>query len=206
MGLSHCCLCTTKTNLMKNNRYGQAKVLTTQELDLTIDNISSKLHRTIASTLRNTGARVGEVVQLKWQDLEEESILFPKTITKRKLKSREIFISNKFHNELMLWKQEWTLFKGREPLPEDYIFYGRFDGSHITSRAFFLALQKSLERAEIVGATSHSFRRSALTKLHKSGLPLKIIQSLSGHSSLNTLSLYLQVSDEDIKRAISLLA
>ena len=206
MGLSHCCLCTTKTNLMKNNRYGQAKVLTTQELDLTIDNISSKLHRTIASTLRNTGARVGEVVQLKWQDLEEESILFPKTITKRKLKSREIFISNKFHNELMLWKQEWTLFKGREPLPEDYIFYGRFNGTHITSRAFFLALQKSLERAEIVGATSHSFRRSALTKLHKSGLPLKIIQSLSGHSSLNTLSLYLQVSDEDKKRAISLLA
>ena len=106
----------------------------------------------------------------------------------------------------MDWKQEWTLFKGREPLPEDYIFYGRFDGSHITSRAFFLALQKSLERAEIVGATSHSFRRSALTKLHKSGLPLKIIQSLSGHSSLNTLSLYLQVSDEDKKRAISLLA
>ena len=191
---------------MKINRYGQAKVLDSQELDLVINYLPSKFHQVLALTLRNTGARISEVIQLTWRDVEKESILFPKTIVIRKLKSREIFISESFYKCLMDWKQEWTLFKGREPLPEDYIFYGRFDGSHITSRAFFLALQKSLERAEIVGATSHSFRRSALTKLHKSGLPLKIIQSLSGHSSLNTLSLYLQVSDEDKKRAISLLA
>ena len=191
---------------MKINRYGQAKVLDSQELDLVINYLPSKFHQVLALTLRNTGARISEVIQLTWRDVEKESILFPKTIVKRKLKSREIFISESFYKCLMDWKQEWTLFKGREPLPEDYIFYGRFDGSHITSRAFFLALQKSLERAEIVGATSHSFRRSALTKLHKSGLPLKIIQSLSGHSSLNSLSLYLQVSDEDKKRAISLLA
>ena len=191
---------------MKINRYGQAKVLDSQELDLVINYLPSKFHQVLALTLRNTGARISEVIQLTWRDVEKESILFPKTIVKRKLKSREIFISESFYKCLMDWKQEWTLFKGREPLPEDYIFYGRFDGSHITSRAFFLALQKSLERAEIVGATSHSFRRSALTKLHKSGLPLKVIQSLSGHQSLSTLSLYLQVSDEDKKRAISLLA
>ena len=206
MGLSHCCLCTTKTNLMKNNRYGQAKVLTTQELDLTIDNISSKLHRTIASTLRNTGARVGEVVQLKWQDLEEESILFPKTITKRKLKSREIFISNKFHNELMLWKQEWTLFKGREPLPEDYIFYGRFNGTHIQSRSFMYALESAFKRAQIKKGSTHSFRRSMLSKLHKNNIPLNVIKSLSGHSNLQTLSLYLQVDDDDKRNAIAHLA
>ena len=191
---------------MKKNRFGQAKVLDTEELDLVIKYLPSKFHQVLANTLRNTGARVGEVIQLTWNDVEEESILFPKTICKRKLKSREIFISKTFYKSLMDWKEDWALYKGRKPLPEDYIFYGRFNGSHITSRAFFLALEKSLERAEIRGATSHSFRRSQLTKRHKSGLPLKIIQSLSGHSSLNTLSLYLQVDDEDKKRAISLLA
>ena len=191
---------------MKKNRFGQAKVLDTEELDLVIKYLPSKFHQVLANTLRNTGARVGEVIQLTWNDVEEESILFPKTICKRKLKSREIFLSKTFYKSLMDWKEDWALYKGRKPLPEDYIFYGRFNGSHITSRAFFLALEKSLERAKIRGATSHSFRRSQLTKLHKSGLPLKIIQSLSGHSSLNTLSLYLQVDDEDKKRAISLLA
>ena len=191
---------------MKKNRFGQAKVLDTEELDLVIKYLPSKFHQVLATTLRNTGARVGEVIQLTWGDIEEESILFPATIVKRKLKSREIFISKTFYKCLMDWKEDWALYKGRKPLPEDYIFYGRFNGSHITSRAFFLALEKSLERAKIRGATSHSFRRSQLTTLHKSGLPLKIIQSLSGHSSLNTLSLYLQVDDEDKKRAISLLA
>ena len=191
---------------MKKNRFGQAKVLDTEELDLVIKYLPSKFHQVLANTLRNTGARVGEVIQLTWNDVEEESILFPKTICKRKLKSREIFISKTFYKSLMDWKEDWALYKGRKPLPEDYIFYGRFNGSHITSRAFFLALEKSLERAKIRGATSHSFRRSQLTKLHKSGLPLKIIQSLSGHSSLNTLSLYLDVSDSDKKKAISLLA
>ena len=191
---------------MKNNRFGQAKVLDTNELDLIIKFLPSNYHKMLALTLRSSGARIGEVVQLRWRDVGKEQILFPATITKRKLKSREIFISNSFYKSLMDFKLDWTIYKGRKPLPEDYIFYGRFNGSHITSRAFFLALEKSLERAEIRGATSHSFRRSQLTKLHKSGLPLKIIQSLSGHSSLNTLSLYLQVDDEDKKRAISLLA
>ena len=106
----------------------------------------------------------------------------------------------------MNWKKDWTLFKGREPLPEDYIFYGRFEGSHITSRAFQLALESALNRAEIVGGSSHTFRRSMLSKLHKSGLALKIIQSLSGHASLSTLSLYLEIDDSDKKKAIALLA
>ena len=206
MSLSHCVLSTTKSYLMKNNRYGQSKVLTTPELDLVIDYLPSIFHKTIALTLRNTGARVGEVVQLKWGDLTEESIIFPKTIVKRKLKYREIFISNTFKDELIKWKDNWTILKGRNPLPEDYIFYGRFNGSHITSRAFMLALEKSLNRAKIPQVSSHSFRRTQLSKLHKSGVPLKVIQSLSGHQNLQTLSLYLSVDDSDKKKAISLLA
>ena len=81
---------------MKKNRFGQAKVLDTEELDLVIKYLPSKFHQVLATTLRNTGARVGEVIQLTWGDIEEESILFPATIVKRKLKSREIFISKTF--------------------------------------------------------------------------------------------------------------
>ena len=191
---------------MKNNRYGQAKVLTTPELDLVIDSLPSIFHKTIALTLRNTGARVGEVVQLRWRDIGEDSILFPATIVKRKLKSREIFISIDFRNELMKWKDYWASHKGRQPLPEDYIFYGRFNGSHITERAFQSALESALEASSIKGGSSHSFRRTQLSSLHKKGVPLKVIQSLSGHQSLSTLSLYLEVDDSDKKKAIAHLA
>ena len=109
---------------MKNNRFGQAKVLNTPELDLVIKYLKSRNQKVVAATLRNTGARVGEVVQLKWRDIGKEQILFPASITKRKLASREIFISENFHKYLMDWSRYWTIYKGRKPLPEDFLFYG----------------------------------------------------------------------------------
>ena len=186
---------------MKNNRFGQAKVLDTNELDLIIKYLPSNYHKMLALTLRSSGARIGEVVQLRWRDVGKEQILFPATITKRKLKSREIFISNSFYKSLMDFKLDWTIYKGRKPLPEDYVFYGRKEGSHLSTRAFMLALDKALERAKIIGGSSHSFRRTQLTQLHRKQVPLNVIKSISGHQSLNTLSLYLQVDDDDKRKA-----
>ena len=191
---------------MKKNRFGQAKVLDTEELDLVIKYLPSKFHQVLANTLRNTGARVGEVVQLRWRDIGEDQILFPATITKRKLKSREVFISLPFRNDLMQWKQYWAIYKGRKPLPEDYVFYGRKEGTHQTTRSFMDALDKATERAKISGVSSHSFRRTQLTQLHRKQVPLNVIKSISGHQSLNTLSLYLQVDDDEKRKARALFA
>ena len=106
----------------------------------------------------------------------------------------------------MDFKLDWTIYKGRKHLPEDYVFYGRKEGSHLSTRAFMLALDKALERAKIMGGASHSFRRTQLTQLHRKQGPLNVIKSLSGHSSLNTLSLYLQVDDQDKREASKLFA
>ena len=191
---------------MKNNRFGQAKVLDTSELDLVINYLPSRYHKILALTLRSSGARIGEVVQLRWRDIGKEQILFPATITKRKLKSREIFISSSFYESLMDFKRFWTIYKGRKPSPEDFVFYGRKEGSHITTRAFMLVLDKAFERAKIIGGSSHSFRRTQLTQLHRKQVPLNVIKSISGHQSLNTLSLYLQVDDDDKRKASALFA
>ena len=191
---------------MKNNRFGQAKVLDTPELNLVIDYLKTLNQQFVAKTLRNTGARIGEVVQLRWRDIGEDQILFPATITKRKLKSREVFISLPFRNDLQQWKHYWTIYKGRKPTPEDYVFYGRKEGSHLSTRAFMLALDKALESAKIIGGSSHSFRRTQLTQLHRKQVPLNVIKSISGHQSLNTLSLYLQVDDDDKRKASALFA
>ena len=191
---------------MKNNRFGQAKVLTTPELDLVIKNLKTRNQKVVAATLRNTGARVGEVVQLKWRDIGREQILFPAIITKRKLKSREIFITESFYKLLMDWSRYWTIYKGRKPLPEDFVFYGKKEGSHQTTRSFMDALDKATERAKISGASSHSFRRTQLTQLHRKNVPLNVIKSISGHQSLNTLSLYLQVDDDEKRKARALFA
>tara|TARA_B100000965_G_C19189499_1_gene582512 strand:- start:20 stop:595 length:576 start_codon:yes stop_codon:yes gene_type:complete len=191
---------------MKKNRKGQARVLSSSELDILIPNLPSEFHQMLALTLRKTGARVGEVIQLKWENLEQHEIQFPKEITKKKLDTREIPIEKSFFKLLMEWRKKWTQLKGYQPLNDDYIFYGRFRGSHITSRAFMLALKGAMNRANLGGCSSHSFRRSALSNAHKKGVPLKVIQSLSGHRNLGTLQKYLEVTDDDKREGIKAFA
>jgi integrase/recombinase XerD len=187
---------------MKKDRKGRAKVLTSNQVDQVIKFLPSALHKTIALTLRISGARISEVIQLRWEDLDKEELQFPREITKKQLDTREIPIEEDYYNQMMIWKSEWAALKGRQPSKKDYIFPGRFNGSHITSRSFMYAHEEALERAEISKATTHSYRRTQLTQLHKKGVPLKVVQSLSGHRSLDTLSRYLEVSDQDKREAV----
>ena len=187
---------------MKKDRKGRAKVLTSDQVDQVIKFLPSALHKTIALTLRISGARISEVIQLRWEDLDKEELQFPREITKKQLDTREIPIEEDYYNQMMIWKSEWAALKGRQPSKKYYIFPGRFNGSHITSRSFMYAHEEALERAEISKATTHSYRRTQLTQLHKKGVPLKVVQSLSGHRSLDTLSRYLEVSDQDKREAV----
>ena len=75
-----------------------------------------------------------------------------------------------------------------------------------------LSLDSTLERFEfafkktgIIGAGSHSCRRTALTLMHREGILLRVIQEISGHKNLANLQLYLEVSEEEVRSAISFL-
>ena len=58
----------------------------------------------------------------------------------------------------------------------------------------------------IVGAASHSCRRTALTTMHSAGVPLRVLQEISGHRDLGALQRYLEVTEEEVLAAISLLS
>lgn len=67
-------------------------------------------------------------------------------------------------------------------------------------------LKAACDLARIVGVSTHSFRRICLTQMHRSGMPLKMIQKISGHKTLSALQKYLEVLDEDLESAISTLS
>jgi hypothetical protein len=48
-------------------------------------------------------------------------------------------------------------------------------------------LRKAFSRAGIEGASTHSFRRTALSQMSNAGIPLRIIQEISGHNNLEQL-------------------
>jgi integrase/recombinase XerD len=67
-------------------------------------------------------------------------------------------------------------------------------------------LRKAFERAGIEGASTHSFRRTALTQMSNAGIPLRIIQEISGHSNLEQLQRYLEVLPDQVRGAVSALS
>ncbi|MBW4695855.1 MAG: tyrosine-type recombinase/integrase [Lyngbya sp. HA4199-MV5] len=75
-----------------------------------------------------------------------------------------------------------------------------------------LSLDAALERFEfafeqsgIIGAGSHSGRRTALTRMHREGILLRVIQAISGHKQLENLQTYLEVTANEVSAAINVL-
>jgi integrase len=69
---------------------------------------------------------------------------------------------------------------------------------HIRPDTASRILRKAFDRIGIEGASTHSFRRTALTQMSNNGVPLRIIQEVSGHKSLDILEKYLEVRPEQV--------
>ena len=113
------------------------------------------------------------------------------------------FMTPTLSQELSIWKAAWPSVAGREPEPADLLFPGKDPTKHITRQNIDNFLRKACKNLGIEGASTHSFRRSTLTAASDKGVPLRVIQSISGHSSLEMLQRYLDVGDEQ-KRAAAL--
>ena len=186
---------------MKTNRFGQAAVLSSTQLDQLIAALPAKHHQVLAEVCRRTGCRISEGRQLQWQSISKSHITFPKTITKAKLKSRTIPQVPKLREVLAQWRHEWAVMNGREPMNGDFVFPGRFADQCLSSRAFMDALNVASHECGLEGVSSHSFRRSALTSAHNAGVPLSHLMALSGHESMSALQRYLHVSEEQKDQA-----
>ena len=186
---------------MKTNRFGQAAVLSSTQLDQLIAALPLKHHRVLADVCRRTGCRISEGRQLTWQSISKTHVTFPKTITKAKLKSRTIPQVPRLREALIEWRSEWSTINGRQPMNGDFVFPGRFAGQCLSSRAFMDALNVASSECGLEGVSSHSFRRSALTSAHNAGVPLSHLMALSGHESMSALQRYLHVTEDQKDQA-----
>ena len=188
---------------MKSNRNGQSATLSTEQLDALADELGSA-PRAVFSICRFTAARINEALSLKWENLTQAEVVIPKNVTKKKMKTRCIPMNPKVWHEIAVWKEAWRDARGREPEKSDFVFPNARDpAKHMTRQAVDKALRTACSEQDVVGASTHSLRRSALTAASDKGVPLRVLQSISGHSSLEMLQRYLDVKDEQ-KRAAAL--
>jgi len=200
-----------------NTKYGQAEYLTDEQLDLLIKHLPEGPHRVAVCVMRWTASRISETLMLRWSDITENKITYIKPNTKNS-ETKKIDLHPKLKLVLTEWRQVWHMYplKARRiasqskvikseiklPSTDDYVFKGRIKGRHLSRKSVHTVLKRTLEQLELNGASSHSMRRSMLTKLKDIGFLETDIMEISGHKSLNSLKKYLKTSDAQKKKMI----
>jgi integrase/recombinase XerD len=60
------------------------------------------------------------------------------------------------------------------------------------------------KRAGVIGASSHSTRRTFITNLAAQGVGVRVIMGLSGHRALSSVQCYIDVNDDMKRKAVEL--
>ena len=181
---------------MKVNGNGQGKILTPDELKLLFSSgfVSSR-DRALFGICLFTGCRVSEALALQTTDIKGGTLTFRKSTTKGKLKTRVVDIQPGLASLLSEYQPKpGALFPGMRGRTETLT---RFMADKI--------LRDACSRVGLEGVSTHSFRRTALTMMSSAGVPLRVIQEVSGHNDLGTLQRYLEVSPEQKRRAVAVI-
>ncbi|HEY9768513.1 MAG TPA: site-specific integrase [Coleofasciculaceae cyanobacterium] len=189
---------------MKVDRHGKAKILTTEEINLVFyEGLHNDRDRAMFAICLYTACRINECVTLRTTDVYyrlgqvRPEIIFRKGDTKGKLGTRCIPVIEDLR--LMLLKYY--------PSPRTWHYFpGLGNQGHLHPGSASRVLQKACRKVEVQGVSTHSFRRTALTLMSNEGIPLRIIQEISGHKSLTELQKYLEVTPEQVKGAVSSLS
>ena len=181
---------------MKVEGNGQGKILTADELRLLFtDGFTTSRDRALFGICLYTGCRVSEALALQTSDLKSGTITFRKSTTKGKLKTRVVDIQAGLAELLADYQpRPGALFPGLRGVTE-----------RLTRFAADKILRDACKRVGLVGVSTHSFRRTALTMMSSAGVPLRHIQEISGHNDLGTLQRYLEVTPEQRKKAVSVI-
>ena len=150
------------------------------------------------------GLRVGEVATLTFDEvvdnngqvLDEITLSAEKTKSKR---SRKVMIPQRMQRHL----QRYINNIGR--IPAHGFLFSTQKATHFTPNTAAQHLKRLYERAGIHGATSHSGRRTWLTRLSEKGVSVFVLADLAGHRQLETTRKYITVNDSLKRNAVELI-
>ena len=161
-----------------------------EEVKLLLNATVNLKHKTILYTIYSAGLRLGELIQLRKQDIhvDRKQIFIKQTKGK---KDRYVVLSNKLMKILKKYLDEYK--------PDYWLFEGQTSGQYSYSSVQSI-LRKNVEKAGINPmATVHTLRHSFATHLLENGTDLRTIQILLGHSSSKTTEIYTHVSNKHLQ-------
>lgn len=196
----------------RNAEEGRERYLTPDEikaLGVALDQSPAQDSADVVRLLLLTGARVGEVLAMRWEQLDLDAGVWTKpAATTKQNKTHRVPLSSpavavlrkRLESAKKAVKRPRTskLSRGaQEGIP--WVFPGDGKDGHMTSvRVFWAAVCK---RAKIKGARIHDLRHTFASLLVSSGESLPVIGALLGHTQAKTTSRYAHLVDGALRRA-----
>jgi integrase/recombinase XerD len=185
---------------MKIDRHGRAKILTPEEIQLLFNSgLQNSRDRALFGICLYTACRITEACTLRRKDVFDQNrrVRSELIIRKGKLATRTIWVGEELRSLLADYNP---------PSYQWFLFPGRHGKGHINPDSAARILRSACHRVGIEGASTHSFRRTALTIMSDARIPLRVIQEVSGHRTLDELQKYLEVKPEQVRGAIAALS
>lgn len=191
----------------------QAKVLSDKEFKRLLKVVEAGRHgprnRVAIMLSHYAGLRVGEIAHLTVGDIQNpdgtivDQLHLNPAYTKGGI-GRTIFINTKLTKELKKYVSGLSTLPARLSGPDAPLIASQKRGP-FSPNSLCQMFAELYRHAGIRGASSHSGRRSFITKLAHSGISAKVIMELAGHKHLTTTQRYIDVNDEMKREAVEVL-
>lgn len=194
---------------MKNNRHGKAAIIADADYTKIRKSLKSKKHRLILDIARFTGERWGAIVQLLVTDVIDALGNVRSHITFRAATRKANPSGDRQTRQVAVHPELKESFEGNPPrLGQVWLFESPLkQNAPITLRAADLMFRAALLscRLDNKGYSTHSTRRTFITRLWERGVDLHTIQLTTGHQDLKSLIGYVEADPDRVARAIALL-
>ena len=141
----------------------------------------------------HSGMRRGEILKLKWEDVDLDQLLIRVKLTKSK-KTRYIPINTKLHEVLKA-----------VPKLDDCPYVFANPETHDRWCDQNTAWNYTLKRSGVKNFRFHDLRHTFASRLVQAGESIKSVQELLGHASLQVTLRYAHLSASDLRRAVEVL-
>lgn len=184
-----------KPILVKGVKSERLRYLTEEEEGRLLDAIKDPLLKDIVVFALNTGLRKGEIINLKWDEVDLNLRCIVLGAERTKSKRMHILPLNRKALEVI----ERRLREMRKDCP--YVFHR--GGKQV--RCFKRAFRNALTRAGIKDFRFHDLRHTFASRLVQKGVDLYIIKELLNHADITTTQRYAHLKLDNMRKAVDML-
>ena len=185
---------------LKKRQLGKPVFVTENQLEEILKHIKSEIVNDAVVTAFYSGCRLGEIVNLTWQDVKLKDgllLIGNKDFETKGRKQRIVPIHQKV-KEILVRRFPKVVKR------EKHCVFGKSNGYPFTGDYFSRKFKCGCRQAGIDEEIHfHCLRHAAATTMIMNGAPLPAVQKILGHSSIQTTMIYTHPGIEDLRNAVN---